>query len=182
MKRDWKKKNLFASYSDRPDEIGEGCQFRKGGWEEAGTMTESARFGGTDGEVILWFHLPWLLSWIATNLVAENNTDLLSYGSGDQKSKFILSGLKSRGWLDNVPSGVFVCVCVCVCVCMLSWVQVFAVPWTAACQSPASMGFSRQGYWSRLPFSSPGDLPAPGIKPCIAGGFFTTAPPGKLLW
>ena len=69
-----------------------------------------------NGEVIPWFRLPWLLSWIATNLVPENNTDLLSYGSGGQKSKFILSGLKSRGWLDNVFSGVCVCVCVCVCV------------------------------------------------------------------
>ena len=34
-----------------------------------------------------------------------------------------------------------------------------------ACQAPLSMGFSRQGYWSGLPFPSPGDLPEPGIKP-----------------
>ena len=38
-------------------------------------------------------------------------------------------------------------------------------PWTVACQAPLSMGFSRQGYWSGLPFLSPGDLPDPGIKP-----------------
>ena len=38
-------------------------------------------------------------------------------------------------------------------------------PWTVACQVPLSMGFSRQEYWSGLPFSSPGDLPDPGIKP-----------------
>ena len=38
-------------------------------------------------------------------------------------------------------------------------------PWTAACQAPLSMGFSRQEYWSRLPFPSPGDLPDPGIEP-----------------
>ena len=38
-------------------------------------------------------------------------------------------------------------------------------PWTAACQVPLSMGFSRQEYWSGLPFPSPGDLPNPGIKP-----------------
>ena len=37
-------------------------------------------------------------------------------------------------------------------------------PWTAAHQAPLSMGFSRQEYWSRLPFPSPGDLPNPGIK------------------
>ena len=38
-------------------------------------------------------------------------------------------------------------------------------PWTVACQAPLSMGFSRQEYWSGLPFPSPGDLPHPGIKP-----------------
>ena len=38
-------------------------------------------------------------------------------------------------------------------------------PWTVAQQAPLSMGFSRQEYWSRLPFPSPGDLPNPGIKP-----------------
>ena len=37
-------------------------------------------------------------------------------------------------------------------------------PWTAARQAPLSMGFSRQEYWSGLPFPSPGDLPNPGIK------------------
>ena len=38
-------------------------------------------------------------------------------------------------------------------------------PWTVACQAPLSMGFSRQEYWSGLPFPSPGDLPDPGVKP-----------------
>ena len=40
-----------------------------------------------------------------------------------------------------------------------------ATPWTVAYQAPPSMGFSRQEYWSGLPFPSPGDLPDPGIKP-----------------
>ena len=40
-----------------------------------------------------------------------------------------------------------------------------ATPWTIACQAPLSMGFSRQIYWSGLPFPSPGDLPDPGIEP-----------------
>ena len=39
------------------------------------------------------------------------------------------------------------------------------IPWTVACQSPLSMEFSRQEYWSGLPFPSPGDLSDPGIKP-----------------
>ena len=38
-------------------------------------------------------------------------------------------------------------------------------PWTVACQAPLCMGFSRQEYWSGLPFPSPGDLPDPGIEP-----------------
>ena len=40
-----------------------------------------------------------------------------------------------------------------------------STPWAAALQSPLSMGFSRQDYWSGLPFPSPGHLPDPGIKP-----------------
>ena len=47
----------------------------------------------------------------------------------------------------------------------LSRVRLFVIPWTAAHQAPQSMGFSRQEYWSGLPFPSPGDLPNPGIKP-----------------
>ena len=45
----------------------------------------------------------------------------------------------------------------------LSDVRLFATPWTAAYQAPPSMGFSRQEYWSGLPFPSPGDLPNPGM-------------------
>ena len=47
----------------------------------------------------------------------------------------------------------------------LSRVRLFAIPWTVAYQAPPSMGFSRQQYWSGLPFPSPGDLPNPGIDP-----------------
>ena len=50
-------------------------------------------------------------------------------------------------------------------VCVLSHAQVFATPWTAARQAPLSMGFSRQEYWSGLPFSPPWDLPNLGIEP-----------------
>ena len=47
----------------------------------------------------------------------------------------------------------------------LSRVRLFATPWTIAYQAPPAMGFSRQEYWSGLPFLSPGDLPDPGIDP-----------------
>ena len=49
------------------------------------------------------------------------------------------------------------------CVLVLSRVD-SAASWTVARQAPLSMGFSRQGYWTGLPFPSPGDLPDPGIK------------------
>ena len=55
-------------------------------------------------------------------------------------------------------------------------------------QAPLSMEFSRQEYWSELPFPPPGGLPNPGIEPssvsspALAGGFFTTEPPGKPSW
>ena len=47
---------------------------------------------------------------------------------------------------------------------LLRHVRLFATPWTVAYQALQSMGFSRQEYWSGLPFPSPGDLPNPGIK------------------
>ena len=63
----------------------------------------------------------------------------------------------------------------------LSCVQLFVTLWTVACQTPLSMGFSRQEYCSRLPFSPPGDLPNPGIELAslaslaLACGFFTAS-------
>ena len=67
----------------------------------------------------------------------------------------------------------------------LSHVQLFAAPWTAAYQAPLFMEFSRQEYWSGLPFPSPGDLTDPRIEatspvsPALAGRFFTTEQPVK---
>ena len=51
------------------------------------------------------------------------------------------------------------------CVCAFSYIQFFATAETVAHQAPLSMEFSRQEYWSVLPFPSPGDLPDPGIEP-----------------
>ena len=68
-----------------------------------------------------------------------------------------------------------------------SCVQLCVTPWTVALQAPLSMGFSRQEYWSGLPFPSPGDLPNRGIEPtclispALAGRLFTTSPTGEAL-
>ena len=66
----------------------------------------------------------------------------------------------------------------------LSCVRLFATPWTAAYQAPPSMEFSRQEYWSGLPFPSPGDLPNPGIEPgspALQADAVLSEPPGKPL-
>ena len=64
----------------------------------------------------------------------------------------------------------------------LSRVRLFATPWTVAHEAPPSMGFSRQEYWSGLPFPSPGDLPDPGIEPwspALQADALPSKPPGK---
>ena len=65
---------------------------------------------------------------------------------------------------------------------LLSRLRLFATPWTVACQAPLSTGFSRQEYWSGLPFPSPEGLPDPGIEPgspALEADALTSEPPGK---
>ena len=60
--------------------------------------------------------------------------------------------------------------------CIHTYTNIYVTPWTVAHQAPQCMGFSRQEYWSELPFPSPGDLPNPGMEhksPALAGRFFT---------
>ena len=64
----------------------------------------------------------------------------------------------------------------------LSLVRLFATRWTVTYHDPPSVGFSRQEYWSGLPFPSPGDLPNPGIKPrssTLQAEALPSEPPGK---
>ena len=69
------------------------------------------------------------------------------------------------------------------CVCVLS--HTIVTLWTVACQAPLFVGFSRQEYWSGLPFTCPGDLPNPEIQPTsltspvLAAGSLPLVPPGK---
>ena len=70
----------------------------------------------------------------------------------------------------------------CYCCCLVAKLCPILCNPMVACQAPLSMGFSRQEYWSGLPFPSPGDLPYPGIEPAfptLAGRFSTTETPGK---
>ena len=66
---------------------------------------------------------------------------------------------------------------------LLSHVRFFATPWTTAYKAPLSTEFSRQEYWSGLPFPSPGDLHNPGIKPgspALEADALQSEPSGKL--
>ena len=65
---------------------------------------------------------------------------------------------------------------------LLSRVRLFTTPWTIAHQAPLSIEFSRQEYWSGLPFPSPGDLPNPGTEPrspTLQVDSLPSEPPGK---
>ena len=65
---------------------------------------------------------------------------------------------------------------------LLSHVQLFVIPWTVAQHALPSIGFSRQEYWSGLPFPSPGELPDLGIEPwspALWAGALASEPPGK---
>ena len=77
------------------------------------------------------------------------------------------------------------------CTCVLrrfSHVQLCKTPGTMAHQAPLSTGLFWQEYWSGLPVPPPGHLPSPGLEPAspvaptLAGGFFTTEPPGKVYF
>ena len=77
---------------------------------------------------------------------------LASFAKGYIKSSLVLVGMNG---IDKFK----------LLVCMLSPVGLFATPWTAGPQAPLSMGFSRQEYWSGLPFPPPGDLSHPETEP-----------------
>ena len=100
---------------------------------------------------------------------------------GDLRIPSLWPGLPARHWLlFHVWFG-----SLHTCLLSLQLCSTVGTLWMVAHQAPPFIRFSRQEYWSGLPFPSPGDLPDPGIEPtspvfpALAGRFFTTAPPGK---
>ena len=97
--------------------------------------------------------------------------------AGQRKCKF--PGVANQGLHDPSPFQM------CVPTCVLSHAQLSVTPWTVTCQTPPSMGFSRQEHWIELPSPPPEDLSNPGIEPvslvspALAGRFFTPAPSRK---
>ena len=91
-------------------------------------------------------------------------------------------------WISCIHD-IYICVCVCIHgvseVKSPSRVWLLATPWTVAYQAPLSMEFSRQEYWSGLPFPSPEDLPNPGIEPgspALQADALPSEPPGKHVY
>ena len=91
---------------------------------------------------------------------------------------FSHSNSRCKGACFNFPSS-FQASTVSTCACEVSCVQFFAISWTVVHQGTLSMEFSRQEYWSGLPFSTSGALSNPGIEPAslaspaLAGRFFS---------
>ena len=92
------------------------------------------------------------------------NPTALSFGMNTHTNKsyiFPSLGQRRENSFNTVGLVAFV-------VQLLSWIRLFAIPWTVAHQAPLSVGFFRQEYWSGLPFPSPGDLPHPGIETLVS--------------
>ena len=147
------------------------------GWEgslEKGMATHSS---------ILAWRIPWteesgrlqstglqesnMTEWLTLSLSMTNNDGLPVILIINMYQKYVhLDFVLSFSQIDNKPWWWFSC----------SVASDSANPWTVACQAPLSMGFSRQNYWSGVPFPSQVYLPNPWIKSrvsCIAGKFFT---------
>ena len=101
--------------------------------------------------------------------------------------QFCMSFKYTAKWISYTYIYKYTYVCI-IHTCVLnhfSRVQLCATLWTVAYQDPLFVGFSRQEYWSSLPFPHPGEFPDPGIEPVsvvspvLTGRFFTTESPGK---
>ena len=123
---------------------------------------------------------PWLYSWGRTNFNHPQQTGHMpqvwpiktSLFAASEKDMWPKWASETPGWnhgkkvcLVRLGRGREQCGAMAKWVKSLSRVRLFATPWTIAYQVPPSMGFSRQEYWSGLPFPSLGDLPDPGIEP-----------------
>ena len=135
----------------------------------------------TDSRYLQYILIPRIISW-----------DWIVLG----ERRWLKTVLLKYNWyiLSVLIALLFDSICTIVCtyvlwseVCevkLLSGVRLFATPWTVAYQAPPSMGFSRQEYWSGLPFPSPGHLPDSGIEPrspALQADALTSEPPGKTL-
>ena len=121
-------------------------------------------------------------SKISRHHINAENYSLLKYNSNNDKSHLKQYPYRHTLTSDGIQQNKYKKHHQFSSVQSLSRVPLFATPWTVTRQAPLSMGFSRQEYWSGLPFPSPGDLPDPGIKPrspALQADALTSEPPGK---
>ena len=139
----------------------------------------------TTKNILFFPKIPWLRTQVLSNLAAPTHSKPFSWSLTHLLQLPFLYHL----WRWESEILIFVILqythgSVSMRACVLSHssgVWLFVTTWMVACQAPLSMEFSRQEYWSGLPFSSPGVLPNPGIElaslmsPALAGRFFTTS-------
>ena len=115
----------------------------------------------------LFYNQALLISSVSLSFFLSKSTIVPVEKSSIQKDRLLFIPIKgfSLSLLERMCMCVCVCTRVCVCVCYLfSHIRLFATSWTVTRQSPLSMEFSRQAYWSALSFPSPGDLLTQGLK------------------
>ena len=113
-------------------------------------------------------------AWLRKSKSKVSHSDLEKDLGDLAPNQFFLPGILEMGSSEALK----------VKVKLFSRVQLFATPWTAAYQDPPSKGFSRQEYWSGLPFPYPGDPPDPGIEPgfpALEADALLSEPLGKSL-
>ena len=98
--------------------------------------------------------------YIGTNSISTRQSTEQSLLLFFNRQLFRIVWSSQKNWAKAKSSYMFP-----VCACVLSRIQLFVTPWTKARQTPLCIGFSRQEYWSGLPFPSPGDLSDPGMEP-----------------
>ena len=120
----------------------------------------------------------WLFSWLCSPWVCPGGSEGKESACNAGDLGLIPGSGRSPGEGNGNPLQ-YSCICVLIC---FSPVWLFATLWSVAHQAPLSMRFSRQEYWSGLPFLSSGDLPDPGIKPrspALWADSLPPEPPGK---
>ena len=127
-------------------------------WTPTQVMMDKMCLGDKEG-VIDCSHLLPVGVWVGASTLKE--TSLYEWGT---QETWLWAGAIARA-LSRKRQGSSLLLQLCVCVCVFSCVLFFVTPWAVAHQAPLSMGFSRQEYWSELPFPRPGDLPDLGTEP-----------------
>ena len=120
------------------------------------------------------------------NIWIWNNQFLINPSKNLAISKKNISPAQLSYWVpfNWLPSTQYLWSCCCCLVAKLCLTLLWPHELYVACQTPWSIGFFKQVYWSVVPFLIPGDLPSPGIQPAsptLTGRFFTTEPPGEPL-